>query len=120
MTKLKIVPMLVIAAMGLAACDGGYPSDKTIDRGFVDSKDLSQLQAGIWVDPNGCDHWIIDDGLCQPVWINTGVRCVPVWLSQLRLWATLNRARMYAIRIKRLTRCKSEVGAMHTLRPFCV
>ena len=18
--------------------------------------------AGIWVDPNGCDHWIIDDG----------------------------------------------------------
>ena len=63
MTKLKIVPMLVIAAMGLAACDGGYPSDKTIDRGFVDSKDLSQLQAGIWVDPNGCDHWIIDDGV---------------------------------------------------------
>ena len=36
--------------------------DKTVDRGF-DKKDLSQLQAGIWVDPNGCDHWIIDDGV---------------------------------------------------------
>jgi hypothetical protein len=35
------------------------------DRGpaAFDSKHLSQLQAGIWVDPNGCDHWIIDDGI---------------------------------------------------------
>ena len=60
MTKLKFVPLL-IASLGIAACDG-YPANKTIDRG-IDSKDLSQLQAGIWVDPNGCDHWIIDDGL---------------------------------------------------------
>jgi len=36
--------------------------DKTVDR-FVDSKDLTELQAGIWIDPNGCDHWIIDDGI---------------------------------------------------------
>lgn len=21
------------------------------------------MTAGIWVDPNGCDHWIIDDGV---------------------------------------------------------
>jgi len=35
--------------------------DKTVDRGF-DAKDLSTLKAGIWVDPTGCDHWIIDDG----------------------------------------------------------
>ena len=51
--------------LGLAACDEGlrgYPSNKTTDRG-IDKKDLSQLEAGIWVDPNGCDHWIIDDGL---------------------------------------------------------
>ena len=61
MTKFKFVPLL-IAGLGVAACGDGYPSDKTIDRGF-DSKDLSQLQAGIWVDPNGCDHWIIDDGV---------------------------------------------------------
>lgn len=54
--------------LGLGACGdfetvgGGFPSDKSYDRGF-DSKHLSQLQAGIWIDPNGCDHWIIDDGV---------------------------------------------------------
>lgn len=36
--------------------------DKSVDGG-IDRKHLSQLQAGIWVDPNGCDHWIIDDGV---------------------------------------------------------
>jgi hypothetical protein len=45
---------------GLAACEA--PPDKTADRG-IDSKNLPSLVAGIWVDPNGCDHWIIDDGL---------------------------------------------------------
>jgi hypothetical protein len=36
------------------------------DKGFddsIDAKELTQLRAGIWVDPNGCDHWIIDDGV---------------------------------------------------------
>ena len=32
------------------------------DRGR-DSGSLTQLEAGIWVDPRGCDHWIIDDGI---------------------------------------------------------
>ena len=55
-------------SLGLAACadyeqfGGGLGADKSRDGGF-DSKHLSQLQAGIWVDPNGCDHWIIDDGV---------------------------------------------------------
>jgi hypothetical protein len=49
----------MVFAVGLAACT---KIDKTVDRG-LDSKDLSTLKAGIWVDPNGCDHWIIDDGL---------------------------------------------------------
>lgn len=55
--------------LGIAGCSDheqlvgrGFSADKTRDRGF-DSKHLSQLQAGIWVDPNGCDHWIIDDGV---------------------------------------------------------
>jgi ABC-type phosphate/phosphonate transport system substrate-binding protein len=42
----------------VAACT---KTDKTVDSGF-DAKDLSTLKAGIWVDPNGCDQWIIDDG----------------------------------------------------------
>ncbi|MFV0513729.1 MAG: hypothetical protein ACK5MY_08900 [Jhaorihella sp.] len=50
---------LVAALGGLAACEA---TDKTVDRG-IDAKDLSQLKAGIWVDPTGCDHWIIDDGM---------------------------------------------------------
>ncbi len=32
------------------------------DRGR-DSGSLTQLQAGIWIDPDGCHHWIADDGL---------------------------------------------------------
>ena len=64
MTNTRIL-LALTCAFGLAACADGIGSvgpDKSRDRGF-DSKHLSQLQAGIWVDPNGCDHWIIDDGL---------------------------------------------------------
>ncbi len=48
------------AAAALAGCDAPK-QDKTVDRGS-DAKHLSQLKAGVWIDPNGCDHWIIDDG----------------------------------------------------------
>lgn len=51
-----------IAAGGLGAFADARTPDKTLDRGR-DSKDLSQLVAGVWVDPNGCEHWIIDDGV---------------------------------------------------------
>jgi len=46
----------------LAGCTELGPA-KGADDGIIDSKELTQLRAGIWVDPNGCDHWIIDDGL---------------------------------------------------------
>ncbi|MGR3793520.1 hypothetical protein [Vannielia sp. SX4] len=59
MNILKITALLAVAA-GLSACSEKI--DKTVDRGF-DSKDLTQLKAGVWIDPNGCDHWIIDDGV---------------------------------------------------------
>ncbi|MBB97316.1 MAG: hypothetical protein CML68_22280 [Rhodobacteraceae bacterium] len=49
---------LALVAGSLSACVG---EDKGRD-GFIDRKDLSTLKAGIWVDPVGCDHWIIDDG----------------------------------------------------------
>lgn len=51
--------ILLTAALGLAACD---VSNKTVDGGF-DSDDLSTMEAGIWIDPEGCHHWMIDDGL---------------------------------------------------------
>ncbi|QDC08518.1 hypothetical protein FHY55_04355 [Oceanicola sp. D3] len=59
MNILKITALLACAG-ALSACSEKI--DKTVDRGF-DSKDLTQLKAGVWIDPNGCDHWIIDDGV---------------------------------------------------------
>ncbi|AJE46034.1 hypothetical protein [Celeribacter indicus] len=60
------IALLALAASVSACADSeiyeAHKTDKTVDRGF-DSKHLSQLQAGIWIDPNGCDHWIIDDGV---------------------------------------------------------
>ena len=67
MIKAKIL-LVTACAFGLTACGdfetlgGGFTSDKSVDRG-INSHHLSTLQAGIWVDPNGCDHWIIDDGV---------------------------------------------------------
>lgn len=52
-----IVP--AVLALGLAACQ---KTDHSVDRG-LDAKDLSELQAGIYVDPDGCDNWVIDDGV---------------------------------------------------------
>lgn len=62
--KLKSASLALVAATTLTACIEGQGeiTDKTVDQGF-DNKHLSELVAGIWVDPNGCDHWIIDDGL---------------------------------------------------------
>jgi len=60
MKPAKLLTLLVLP-VALSGCFGNK-IDKTVDRGF-DSKDLSQLQAGIWIDPQGCDHWIIDDGV---------------------------------------------------------
>lgn len=62
---MKLFKVLALGALSLsvAGCiEVGSKADKTFDSGF-DSKHLSNLIAGIWVDPNGCDHWIIDDGL---------------------------------------------------------
>ena len=63
MKIIKITAVLAIVS-GLAACEGpaGGKVNTAFDNG-LDSKRLSELKAGIWVDPNGCDHWIIDDGI---------------------------------------------------------
>ena len=73
-TLKKIAPLVLVAP--LAACVGGgegfegsgplairgIGDDKSIDRG-INAHHLSTMIAGVWVDPNGCDHWIIDDGV---------------------------------------------------------
>jgi len=60
--KLMKMTLAMTVAGAVSACSVGNKQDKSIDRGF-DAKSLSELQAGIWVDPNGCHHWIIDDGI---------------------------------------------------------
>lgn len=52
---------VILAVMILTACTSGG-GGTTVDQG-IDSGDLSNMRAGIWVDPDGCDHWIIDDGV---------------------------------------------------------
>ena len=56
---LLVLPLIA----GVAACSPDIPigPDKSQDRNFFDRDDLSGMRAGIWVDPVGCDHWIIDD-----------------------------------------------------------
>ncbi len=65
MYVLKIAAGLAMVT-SLAACEldglSQVGADKSRDRGFR-SHHLSTMTAGIWVDPNGCDHWIIDDGV---------------------------------------------------------
>lgn len=65
MTLTKTVALLAALSL-LAACgEGGggkVKTNKTIDYGYK-KHHLSNMSAGIWVDPNGCDHWIIDDGI---------------------------------------------------------
>jgi ABC-type oligopeptide transport system substrate-binding subunit len=59
MKTMKLAVLAAVAAT-LAACATG--PDKSRDRG-IDSKNLSELEWGIWVDPTGCDTWIADDGV---------------------------------------------------------
>ncbi|MDU8910392.1 hypothetical protein [Aestuariicoccus sp. MJ-SS9] len=62
--KLARTLMALAAAASVSACvDVPIGPDKSVDRNLIDRKDLSQLKAGVWIDPNGCDHWIIDDGV---------------------------------------------------------
>lgn len=69
---MKLTALLALALV-LAGCvesiEGVSPTNDPApvraiahDRGR-DAGSLTQLEAGIWVDPDGCHHWIVDDGL---------------------------------------------------------
>ena len=57
--KFTFFALVAVSAVTLAACTR-HPTDR--DYG-IDASFLDDQSAGIWVDGNGCDHWIIDDGL---------------------------------------------------------
>lgn len=48
----------LMCVLALGACTA-TPGE---DYGF-DSKKLTSLKGVIWTDPNGCEHWVIDDGV---------------------------------------------------------
>lgn len=62
MTLVKLAFALA-AAVTVSACDTPIGPDKSVDRNLIDRKDLSQIKWGVWVDPDGCDNWIADDGV---------------------------------------------------------
>ena len=73
MNNMVKIPALLVLAASVSGCiesaaalglEGGNRTgaERFVDAGR-DAKNLSTLVAGVWVDPNGCDHWIIDDGI---------------------------------------------------------
>ena len=57
--KFNFWVLAIVGAFGLAAC-----TDRPTDKDYgMDNALLEGRDAGIWVDGNGCDHWIIDDGV---------------------------------------------------------
>ncbi|MEO1491976.1 MAG: hypothetical protein AAFV19_07475 [Pseudomonadota bacterium] len=60
MTKrLVSLSTAAVVTLALTACSS---STQTVDDG-VDSHSLVNLAATIWVDPDGCKHWVVDDGV---------------------------------------------------------
>ena len=58
---IRSMPLRVtLLTVTLAAA--GCAKDTTRDT-FVDSGSLERLPATVWVDPDGCKHWVIDDGI---------------------------------------------------------
>lgn len=53
---------LIVAATVLAGCERSGASDDVTDGG-IDGGFLRDGVANVWVDPDGCQHWYIDDGL---------------------------------------------------------
>lgn len=52
--------LMLVAVAGVAACD---KVDQSVDR-FTDSGQLEEkVKWGLYVDPDGCDVWMADDGI---------------------------------------------------------
>ncbi|MDX8351573.1 hypothetical protein [Cognatiyoonia sp. IB215182] len=62
MSILRVITMTAVLA-ALAACERSGGSDDVVDSGIVDGGPLKDGVANVWVDPDGCQHWYIDDGI---------------------------------------------------------
>ena len=59
--KVHVYAGFVVVAALVSGCDVGGDSRNVTDRG-IDAGPLIDGIANIWVDPDGCQHWYIDDG----------------------------------------------------------
>ncbi|WP_438956256.1 hypothetical protein [Cognatiyoonia sp.] len=64
LVKLTFASLTALSISGCAFIEGGNrtSAERFVDAG-QDAKKLSNLVAGMWVDPNGCEHWISNDGI---------------------------------------------------------
>lgn len=57
--KFSFWALMVVSTAVLSACVAGSSDrDYGVDEGVL----LEGRTAGLWIDGNGCDHWILDDG----------------------------------------------------------
>lgn len=54
--------LMILAAGALVACERTGDNNDVTDGG-VDGGTLRDGVANVWVDPDGCQHWYIDDGI---------------------------------------------------------
>ncbi len=55
--------MIVLAAGALTACERMGNDDNAVVDGGLDGGFLRDGVANVWIDPDGCQHWYIDDGI---------------------------------------------------------
>ena len=60
--SLKKILILGFASVALVACERTGDANDITDGG-IDAGFLRDGVANVWVDPDGCQHWYIDDGL---------------------------------------------------------
>lgn len=54
--------LILLATSALVACERSGDDDGITDGG-LDGGFLRDGVANVWVDPDGCQHWYIDDGI---------------------------------------------------------
>ncbi len=56
--------LMVCMALGaLVACERSGNDDNDVTDGGLDGGLLRDGVANVWVDPDGCQHWYLDDGI---------------------------------------------------------
>lgn len=60
---MKRTVIVMLALFAVTACERSLEDGDSILDGGLDGGRLVDGRANIWIDPDGCHHWYIDDGL---------------------------------------------------------